>query len=90
MRSRHEHRRLVAGIAKHKSLIASALFQIETPTFINALRNILALFVGHQYRAALVIDAVLGVVVADALDGVASNLNVINIGARGDFACEHD
>jgi len=48
------------------------------------------LVIGDQHRATLVVDAVVGVVVADATDRVASDLDVIDVGARGDFSRQHD
>jgi hypothetical protein len=47
------------------------------------------LVVGHQHGAALVVDAVVGVVVTDALDGVARDLDVIHVRVGGDFAGQH-
>ena len=40
-------------------------------------------------RAAFVVDAVLGVVVADALDGVACDLDVVDVGVGRDLAGQH-
>ena len=88
---RHQHRCLVAGIAEHQALVARALVEVDAPTFVDALGDVLALLViGHQHRAAFVIDAVIGVVVADALDGVASHLDVVDMSAGRDFAGQND
>jgi hypothetical protein len=48
------------------------------------------LVVGNKNRATFVINAIVGVVVADALDGVARDLDVIDVGVGGDFTCEDD
>ena len=41
-------------------------------------------------RATFVVDAVVGVVVANALDGVACDLDVVDVRVGGDLACQHD
>ena len=57
---------------------------------VHALGDVVALLViGHQHGAALVVDAVVGVVVADALDGVARDLDVVHVRVGGDFTREH-
>jgi flagellar motor component MotA len=67
-RQRHQHRRLVAGVAEHQALVAGALVEVVVVGLVHALGDVRALLVvGHQHGAALVVDAVLGVVVADAL-----------------------
>jgi hypothetical protein len=86
----HELGRLVAGVAEHEALVAGAGVQVVVAGVVHALRDVVALLVvGHQHRAALVVDAVLGVVVADALDGVARDLDVVDVRVGGDFAGEH-
>ncbi len=58
---------------------------------IHTLRDVVALLViAHHDGTAFVVDAVLGVVVADALDGVAGDLDVIHMGIGGDFTGQHD
>ena len=53
--------------------------------------NVVRLFiVSHQHRAAFVVDAVFGVVVADALDGIAGDLDVIDVGIGGNFTRQND
>ena len=57
---------------------------------VHTLSDVIALLVIADHdSAALVVDAVLGVVVPDALDGVPSNLDVVNVRVGGDFSCEH-
>ena len=89
-RQRHQCRRLVAGIAEHQALVARALVEVVIGCAVHALRDVRALLVvGHQHRAALVVDAVFGVVVADALDGVARHLDVVDVRGGGDLARQH-
>jgi len=89
-RSRHQLRGFVAGIAKHQALVARALVQIEALAFGHTLRNIRRLLViSHQHGAGFVVEADVGMVVADALDGVARDLDVIDIGGGGDFTRQH-
>ena len=58
---------------------------------IDALGNVIALLVvGDQHRAALVIDAIFGVVVTDALERIARHLDVVDMGVGGDFTSQHD
>ena len=87
----HQVRGLRAGITKHQTLVAGALIQIIIRGAINALGDIRGLLVvGHQDRATFVIDTVIGVVVADAFDGVACDLDVIDVGSGRDFTGQHD
>src|SRR5690606_31495414 len=88
---RHQVGGFVAGVAEHQALVARALVQDFFAAAVHALGDIgRLLVVGHQYGAALVVDAVFGIVVADALDGVARNLDVVDVGRRGDFTGQHD
>eukprot|EP01137_Pigoraptor_chileana_P029047 Opistho-2@13734 len=87
----HQFGRLVAGVAEHQALVAGADVQVVVRGMVDALGNVVALLVvGHQHRATLVVDAVFGVVVADALDRVARHLDVIHMGVGGDLAGQHD
>ena len=89
-RQRHHLRRLVAGVAEHETLVSGALLEVQALSLGHALRDIRGLLVvGHQDRAAPVVDAEVGIVVADALDGLARDLVVIDVGARGYFPREH-
>jgi len=85
-RERHQGRCFIAGVAKHQSLIARALIQKIIRCSIHTLCDIRALLVvSDQHRATSVVDAVVGVVVADTLDGIARHLDVIHIRGRGDL-----
>ena len=82
---------LVAGVAKHQALVARADVEVVVGRVVHALGDVVALFVvGHQHGAALVVDAVVGVVVADAFDGVACDLDVVHVRVGGDFTGQHD
>ena len=82
----HELGRFVAGVAKHQALVARANVEVVVGRVVHALGNVVALLViGHQHCAAFVVNAVLGVVVTDALDGVARDLDVVHMRVGGDF-----
>ena len=84
--SRHQDRGLVAGVAEHQALVAGALVEVVVLGTVDALGDVGALFVvGNLDRAALVVDAVFGVVVADARDGVTGHADVVDVGLGGDF-----
>ena len=75
-RQRHEAFGLGARVAEHQALVAGALVEVQALAFIHALRDVgRLLVVGHEHGATLVVDAVVGVVVADLLDGVARDLS---------------
>ncbi len=89
-RRRHQLGRFVAGVAEHQALVAGAGVQVVVAGMVDALRDVVALLVvADHHRAALVVDAVLGVVVADALDGVARDLDVVDVRVGGDLAGQH-
>jgi hypothetical protein len=86
----HQLGRLVAGVAEHQALVASAEVQEVVRRTVHALGDVIALLVvSHQHGATLVVDAVVGVVVANALDGVARHLDVVDIGLGGDLTGQH-
>jgi hypothetical protein len=87
----HQLGRLVAGVAEHQALVAGAGVQVVVAGVVHALRDVVGLLVvADHHRAALVVDAVLGVVVADALDRVARDLDVVDVRVGGDLAGQHD
>jgi hypothetical protein len=60
---------LVGGVAEHQALVAGALVE-RALAFVHALGDVGRLAVDRrQHRAALVVEADVGVVVADAADG---------------------
>jgi hypothetical protein len=72
-------------------VVAGAGVQVVVAGVVHALGDVVGLLVvGHQHRAAFVVDAVVGVVVADALDGVARDLDVVDMRVGGDLAGQHD
>ena len=86
----HQLGRFVAGVAEHQALVTGAGVQVVVAGVVHALGNVVALLVvGHEHGAAFVVDAVVGVVVADALDGVAGHLDVIHMRVGGDFTGQH-
>ena len=89
---RHQLRRFVAGIAEHQALVAGALLEVEALAFVDALSDVGRLLViSDQNAAATIIDAVIGVVVADPLDRVARRLLVVDVlRGRRDLAGEDD
>jgi len=86
----HQLGRFVAGVAEHQALVAGAGVQVVVARVVHSLGDVVALLVvGHEHGAAFVVDAVVGVVVADALDGVARHLDVVHVGVGGDLAGQH-
>jgi len=84
---RHVARRLVAGIAEHQALVAGALVEIA---LVDAARDIGRLLpVGDEHRAGRGVEADRRIVIADALDGVARHLVVMDARVGGDLAGEH-
>ncbi len=80
---------LVAGVAEHQALVTGTGIQMVVAGVVHALGDVIALLVvSDQHGAALVVNAVFGVVVANALDGVARHLDVVHVGIGGDFTCQ--
>ncbi len=87
---RHQFRRLAHGIAEHQALVAGALVEVDALAFIHALRDVGGLrVVRNQHGATLVVDAVVGVVVADVLDRLARHALVVDARLGGDLARQH-
>jgi hypothetical protein len=79
---------LLAMIAP--ALVNGANDEVLVRRMVHALGNVVGLLViADHHRAALVVDAVFGVVVANALDGVAGHLNVVHMRVGGDLAGQH-
>ena len=90
-RRRHECRRFRAGETKHEALVASTQIKFIVASFVDTLLDVLRLLViADKNRATFMVDAIFGVVVANALQNTASKINVINVGVGGDFTCEND
>jgi len=86
-RKRHQRGGLVARVPEHQPLIARALVHVLLGRPIDAARDIgrLPSIASHD-RAAHGIKAQLGVVVSDAMDGVAGNARIIVLVIGGDLA----
>ena len=90
-RGGHEGRRFVAGEAEHEALVAGAEVEFVVHGLVDALGDVLGLLVvADENGATLVVDAVFGVVVTDALENVAGEVDVVDGGAGGDFTGHHD
>ena len=86
----HQLGGFVAGVAKHEALITRAGVEVVVRGVVYALGDVIALLViGHQHGAAFVVNAVLSVVVANALDGVTRHLDVIDMRVGGDLTGQH-
>ncbi|OIQ63983.1 hypothetical protein GALL_544700 [mine drainage metagenome] len=89
-RGGHQLRRFVAGVAKHQTLVAGTGVEVIVGGMVHPLGNVVALLViGHQYGAAFVVDTVVSVVVANALERVTRDLDVIDVGLGRDFTSQH-
>ena len=87
----HELWCFAAGVAKHQTLVAGANVEVVVRRMIHALGDVVGLLVvANHDRTAFVIDAVFGVVVANAFDGVACDLDVVHMRVGGDLACQND
>lgn len=81
---------LVGGIAEHDTLVTSAellksLFVVET------LGNVRRLLLnGDQHVAGLVVEALVGAIVANFFDGATNDLLVVKLGLGGDLTKDHD
>ena len=88
-RERHQFRGFRSGISKHDTLIAGTMALkravVETLGDIGRL-----LFNGDEDVAGLVVETLLGVVVANLLDGLTDDLLVINLGLGANFTEDHD
>lgn len=81
---------LVGGITEHDTLVTGtkalkSLVKVETLSNIGGL-----LLNGNEQVEGLVVETLLGIVIADVLDGVADNLLVVKLGLGSDFTEDHD
>lgn len=81
---------LVGGIAEHDTLVTGTellkgLIVVETLSDIGGL-----LLNGDEQVAGLVVEALGGVIVTDALDGLSDDLLVVNLGLGGNLTKDHD
>ena len=86
-RQRHQVGCFVGGVAEHHSLVAGALF---VGIAVDATRDVRRLAVdGRDHRAGAVVEAVVGVGVADPLDRAADDVRNVDVRRRGDLAGDH-
>src|SRR5690606_4883145 len=70
---------------------ARALIEVQALAFIHALRDVRRLLVVADHdRAALVVDTEVSIVVTDALDGFARNVDIVDVRIRRDFAGQYN
>ena len=71
-------------------MVASTGVQVVIGGVVHTLGDVVALLVVADHDGTtFVVNAVIGVVVANALDGVAGHLDVVDMGVGGDFTREH-
>jgi hypothetical protein len=81
---------LVGGITEHDTLVTSTEL-LESLIVVETLSDIRGLLLnGDEKVAGLVVKALVRVIVADVLDGITDGLLVVNLGAGGDLAKDHD
>jgi hypothetical protein len=81
---------LVGGVSEHDTLVTGTKL-LESLLIVKTLSNIGALLLnGNEDVASLVVEALLGRVVANVLDGVTDDLLVVDLGLGGDLAEDHD
>jgi hypothetical protein len=81
---------LVGGVSEHDTLVTGTKL-LESLLVVKTLSNIGALLLnGNEDVASLVVEALLGRVVANVLDGVTDDLLVVDLGLGGDLAEDHD
>lgn len=81
---------LVGSVAEHDALVTSAEL-LESLLVVQTLGNIRALLLnGAQNVASLIVETLVGGVVANVLDGIADDLLVVDLGLGGDLTEDHD
>ena len=79
---------LVGSISEHDTLVTGTKL-LESLLVVKTLSNVGALLLnGNENVASLVVEALLGRVVANVLDGLADNLLVVNLGLGGSLASD--
>ena len=85
-----ELRGLVGGIAEHDTLVTSAQL-LEGLLVVKTLSDIRGLLLDRDEEVeGLVVEALLRVVIANVLDGLADDLLVVKLGVGGDLTEHHD
>ena len=81
---------LVGSVAEHDTLVTSAEL-LESLLVVQTLGDIRALLLnGAKHVASLVVEALVGRVVTNVLDGIADDLLVVDLGLGGDLTEDHD
>lgn len=85
-----ELRGLISGIAEHDALVTGTEL-LESLIVVKTLGDIGGLLLnGNKQVASLVVKALLGVIVADVLDGIPDHLLVVDVSSGRDLAKDHD
>jgi hypothetical protein len=81
---------LVGGISEHDTLVSSTEL-LESLLVVETLSNVGRLLLnGNEDVACLVVEALVGGVVANVLDGITDDLLVVEVRLGGDFTEDHD
>lgn len=81
---------LVGGISEHDTLVTGTEV-LKGIVVVKTLGNVGRLLLdGNEHVAGLVVEALVGVVVANVLDGITDDLLVVEAGLCGDLAEDHD
>lgn len=82
-------KRRADGENSHDTLVTGTV--VLESTVVETLGNVGRLLLnGNEDVAGLVVEALVGVVVTDLLDGLTDNLLVVDAGVGGDLAEDHD
>jgi hypothetical protein len=92
---RHQFGRFIGGVTKHQALVASALFGgffSFRGAVVDTLGDVLALAGDDVHHEDTIgVENVVVIHVTDIANGIADDLDVIQLGVRGDFAADnHD
>ena len=81
---------LVGGISEHDTLVSSTEL-LESLLVVETLSNVGRLLLdSNEDVACLVVEALIGAVVANVLDGATDDLLVVEVRLGGDFTKDHD
>jgi len=82
--------RLISSVAEHDTLVTSTE-SLKRLIVVKTLCNVRRLLLnGDEDVAGLVVETLVGVIVADVLNGVSDNLLVVEMGLCGDLTEDHD
>ncbi len=90
-RRRHQLWGFITGVTEHQALVTGAGIQIIVGRVIHTLGDVVGLLVIADHDgAALVVNPVLGIVIADTLDRIARHLDVIHMRIGGNFTGQNN